>query len=119
MSADGQKLRVLFCFGVLPAFFELDDAGRARIAPAIERAYSNLEQRFGITVLGTLDDDREMVGPTLGYPWTAYILADVPRYQAVVDFCNIVRTEAAGDDALSRFLKVEARVGRELFFGSS
>lgn len=119
MSDNDGKLRVLFCFGVLPAFFDVDAGSRADIAQAIERAYSNLEHRLGITVLGTLDDDRGMVGPTFSYPWTAYILADAPHYQAVVDFCDIVRVQTVGDDALSRFLKVEARIGRELFFGSS
>ncbi|WP_259312461.1 hypothetical protein [Capillimicrobium parvum] len=111
-------MRVLFCFGVLPAFFEIDDELRQRVARAIKDAYSDLDHRFGVRVIGTMDDDRGMVGPTLGYPWTAYILADAPDYDAVVRCCDVLREIQVGDDRLWRFMKVEARVGRELFFGS-
>ena len=38
----------------------------------------------GVKILGMLDDDETMVGtsPT-GFPWTAYIMADVPDRETV------------------------------------
>jgi hypothetical protein len=116
-SANG--LRVLFCFGVLPAFFETDDATRVDVGESLREAYSSLEERYGIRVIGTLDDDRGMVGPSFTWPWTCYILADAPDHDAVTAFCDILRQARVGEDRLWRYLRVEARVGRELFFGAS
>jgi hypothetical protein len=110
-------MRTLFCFGLLPAFFDIDGPRRKLVFEALLDAYKDLTGRFGITVLGTLDDDRSVVGPALTYPWTCYILADVPSHQAVTEFCNILREVQVGEDLLWRYLKIEARTGRELFFG--
>lgn len=41
--------------------------------PAIVEAFADLKGRFGIEVLGTMDDDELMVGSSVAYPWTAYI----------------------------------------------
>jgi hypothetical protein len=86
--------------------------------PAIEEAFADLRGRFGVQVLGTLDDDQLMVGHSPGWPWTAYILADVPDLAAVSAVCNIVREAPAGEHRLWRYLRIEARVGRRLFFGN-
>lgn len=119
MAAATKSLRTLFCFGVLPAFFEAPADTRKLIFAALQQAYCDLQQRFGITVLGTMDDDRSMVGPSFDWPWTCYILADAPDHEAVWRFCNIVREVTIGDSPLYRYMKVETRVGRELFFGRS
>lgn len=110
-------MRTLFCFGLLPAFYELDDRGRKAVFNTLLEAYKDLTARLGITVLASLDDDRSVVGPTLTFPWTCYILADVPSHEAVAGFCNILREFRVGDGLLWRYMKVEARTGRELFFG--
>jgi hypothetical protein len=65
-----------------------------------------------------MDDDEVMVGPSSGYPWTAYILAEVPSLAEVTAICNIVREAPAGEHRLWRYLRIEARVGRPLFFGN-
>jgi hypothetical protein len=70
-------------------------------------------------VLGTLDDDRLMVGPSPTWPWTCYILADAPGLDAVAGVCDILRsTDLDSGNKLWRYLKIEARVGRPLFFGN-
>jgi hypothetical protein len=118
LMTDGvEPVRALFCFGLLPAFYELDGAGQQAVAETLMTAYADLERRFGITVLATLDDDRTAVGPALGWPWTCYILADAPNHDAVAKFCNIIREFQVGENRLWRYMKVEARSGRELFFG--
>jgi hypothetical protein len=116
---ESTALRVLFCFGVTQSFFE-EEAGRVgEIAGGITKAFEDLGGRFGLTVLGTMDDDELMVGSSETWPWTCYILADAPDLEAVTKVCNILREAEAGGHRLWRYLKVEARVGRPLFFGNS
>ncbi|MGK5629404.1 hypothetical protein [Streptomyces sp. URMC 123] len=113
-----KPLRVLFCIGVTQDFFAADADERDRVAQAIPGAFDDLGRRFGLTVLGTLDDDQLMVGASTAWPWTSYILADAPDLDAVARVCGIVRDTPVGDHQLWRYLRVEARVGRELFFGN-
>jgi hypothetical protein len=113
-----KSLRVLFCFGVSQSFFEEDSARVPELAGAIATAFEDLAGRFGLQVLGTMDDDELMVGPSPVWPWTAYILADAPSLEAVTAVCNILRETEVGADRLWKYMRVEARVGRPLFFGN-
>ncbi len=113
-----QDLRVLFCLGVTQSFFDEDPASIPKIVEGIQEAFADLGGRFGVRVLGTLDDDELMVGSSSTYPWTAYILADAPDLEAVTAVCNLVRESEAGSARLWKYLKIEARVGRPLFFGN-
>lgn len=119
MLGDKTMNRALFCFGVLPAFYDATEVTRKEIFQTLQTAYGDLSARFGVTVLGTLDDDRFVVGPATGAPWTCYILAEVPGADAVTAVCNILREVRIGEDRLWKYMKVEARFGRELFFGRS
>lgn len=112
------NIRALFCFGVLPAFFDLDDVVRKQVFDTLVEGFSALDRRFGVTVLGTLDDDRSMVGPSTAWPWTCYILAEVPDHETIAAVCNILRQYRIGDSRLWRYIRVEARTGRKLFFGN-
>lgn len=115
---EGRDLRVLFCIGVTQSFF---DEGTAKIGPVIEgisSAFADLGGRFGVRVLGTLDDDELMVGSSTTWPWTAYILADAPSLEAVTSVCNLVREAEVAGSRLWKYLRIEARVGRPLFFGN-
>jgi len=118
-AKEGQSLRVLFCIGVSQSFFDEPSARVAEIVPVITKAFEDLNGRFGIRVLGTMDDDELMVGPSADYPWTAYILADTPSLESVTALCNLVRETPVGEHRLWRYLRIEARVGRPLFFGNS
>lgn len=112
-------LRVLFCIGVQQTFFD-EEAGRLpELIPAIEAAFDDLAGRFGVRVLGTLDDDQIVVGNATTWPWTAYVLADAPDLEAVAAVCNIVRETQVGSHRLWRYLRIEARVGRRLFFANA
>jgi len=113
------QLRVLFCIGVTPTFFEMRADGIADVIGAVGKAFEDLADRFGITVLGTMDDDELMVGSSATWPWTAYVLADAPDLAAVTGVCNIVRETTIGDHRLWRYLRIEARVGRPLFFANA
>ncbi|HST39252.1 MAG TPA: hypothetical protein VLK58_07075 [Conexibacter sp.] len=115
---DSEQLRVLLCFGVTQAFFDADAETRTAVGQTIVRAYDDLGGRFGLTVLGTMDDDDLQVGASTTYPWTAYVLADAPDLEAVKQVTNVLREFEVGADRLWKYMKVEARVGRRLFFGN-
>lgn len=115
---DAESLRVLFCFGVSQSFFDEEGARVGEIVGAIRDAFADLGGRFGATILGTFDDDEAMVGPSATWPWTAYVLADVPGWHAVTQITNILRETEVGQHRLWRYMKVEARIGRRLFFGN-
>ena len=69
----------------------------------------------GAEILGTLDDDETMVGTSPnGWPWTFYILADMPDRASVVAACNLFRAIEIGEHRLWKYIRVEARMGREL-----
>jgi hypothetical protein len=111
-------LRVLFCIGVSQTFFDAESAALPELILAIQQAFAGLGDRFGLKVLGTMDDDQLMVGPSPDFPWTAYILADAPDLDAVASVCNIVREAPVGSERLWKYVRMEARVGRRLFFGN-
>jgi hypothetical protein len=108
--------RALFAFGLTQEFFNEDRARIPAIMEALKSSFADLEQRFGVRVLGTLDDDEMMVGATKTWPWTCYILADVPDHAAVASVCNLLRETEIGEARLWKYLKIEARLGRPLFF---
>ena len=110
--------RVLFCIGVLPANFEASETDLRELLAVLDQAFGDLHGRFGIEVLGTFDDDELMVGPSTTFPWTSYILADVPDIGAAIAVCGLLRETRVGEYRLWRYLRIEARVGRPLFFGS-
>lgn len=116
---DGDALRVLFCFGVTQSFFEADPASVPGIAKAITEAFDDLAGRFGVRVLGTMDDDELLVGSSVVWPWTAYVLADVPDLHTVAKVTNILREAEVEGARLWKYLRVEARVGRPLFFANA
>lgn len=119
MAGESKPLRVLFCMAVLDAFFEATDEEREEVVPRLQEEFDDLKGKFGVEVLGTIDDDRLLVGPVLEFPWTCYILADAPDFDAVVAVCDLVRKPTAGGHRLYRYFKIEARVGQPLFFGNS
>ena len=49
------------------------------------------------------------VGPTLGYPWTFYILCDAPDHETLVTVVDQLRQ---GDFPLYKYIKLEVRTGR-------
>ncbi|MBS1879801.1 MAG: hypothetical protein JST31_09825 [Actinobacteria bacterium] len=112
-------LRVLFCIGVTQDFCALAAAEFGPLGGAITAAFDDLAGRFGVTVLGTMDDDQLMMGESARWPFTCYVLADVPDLETVIAVTNIVREVEYGDSLLWRYLRVEARVGRQLFFANS
>jgi hypothetical protein len=112
-------LRVLFCFGISQSFFDAEGDERAQAIQAFKDAFDDLAGRFGVTVLGTMDDDEMMVGPSESWPWTCYILADVPDLDTVKAMTNILREWEVGNARLWKYAKIEVRVGRKLFFGNA
>ena len=111
-----KTLRVLFAFGLTQDFFATERAAIPAIMEALKQGFANLDERFGVRVLGTLDDDETMVGATDSWPWTCYVLAEARDRGGVVAVCGLLRELQAEGVPLWKYLKVEARLGRPLFF---
>ncbi|MBB6406364.1 hypothetical protein [Arthrobacter sp. AZCC_0090] len=109
-----QPLRVLFCIGINQNFFDLPKSEIGTVWTAFSGMMSEMSRMPGVNVIGNLDDDSHMVGPSDGWPWTCYILADVDTQETVKAACNLFRTTVVGQYALWRYAKIEARIGRAL-----
>ncbi len=110
-----KKLRTLFCGAVLQNFFDLPAADIGAVWKATGTMLKGIRDLPGVEILGTLDDDETLVGASPGgWPWTFYILADVPDRATAVAACNLFRTIEIGEHRLWRYMRVEARIGREL-----
>lgn len=109
---SNSPLRVLFCIGITQNFFELPRDQIPEVFAAFDSAFGDLENRFGIRVLGTLDDDRVQVGTSTAWPWTSYILADVPDLDTVIKICDLLRSTPVGDGLLWRYARIDTRIGR-------
>ena len=118
-ESSSDALRVLFCLGISQTIFDAGADERAAAIDAFRQAFDGLEARFGVRILGTMDDDELMVGPSEGWPWTCYLLADVPDLKTVTAVTTLVRDWEVGPHRLWRYARIEARVGRPLFFGNS
>ncbi|WP_284752084.1 hypothetical protein [Arthrobacter sp. efr-133-R2A-120] len=109
-----QPLRVLFCIGINQNFFDLPKSGIGEVWTAFSGMMAEMARLPGVDVIGDMDDDSHMVGPSEGWPWTCYILADVDTQETVKAACNLFRTTMVGEYALWRYAKIEARIGRAL-----
>ncbi len=107
-------LRVLFCLGVAQNFMDLPRDQIKPVWEAFSKMVLDLGKLPGVKLLGTIDDDLTMVGPSAAWPWTAYLLADVADHDTVVAACNLLRTTPVGEYNLWRYMRIEARIGRAL-----
>ncbi|MCH5359856.1 IacB protein [Escherichia fergusonii] len=107
-------LRVLFCIGVNHNFFDATPAEAKQVWGAFGVMMKGMEETPGIRVIGNMDDDQLMVGPSTTAPWTTYVLADADTLESVAAVCNLFRTTPVGESKLWKYCKIEARVGREL-----
>jgi hypothetical protein len=116
LNDGAAPLRVLFCIGVNQNFFDLPSGGEgpAQVWKGFQTMLGELAAHPGVRVLGTLDDDQHMVGPSEGWPWTCYVLAEADGQSSVAEACNLFRTVPVGEHMLWRYMRVEARIGREL-----
>jgi hypothetical protein len=115
--SDKKTLRVLLCLGNNQNFFNAPREEQLDVWHAFSSMWNAIHDLPDVKVLGNLDDDQSMVGPSYGYPWTTYLLADFPDLESVHAACNLVRTTPVDKDGvykLWRYFKIEARIGREL-----
>lgn len=114
---ETKPIRTLFCIAVQQNFFDLPFSQIGPVWKAFGSMMKGISELPGVKILGMLDDDETMVGtsPT-GFPWTAYIMADVPDRETVRLACNMFRTTPVGDtdERLWKYCRVEARMGRAL-----
>jgi hypothetical protein len=114
----GERFQALFCFGVTQSWFDAERATRGQVVEAMKQAFDDLEGRFGVRVLGTFDDDEMMVGQSVSWPWTGYILAEAGDVESVIAVCDLIRETPVGTVQLWKYMRIEARIGSPLFFGT-
>lgn len=114
--SDKKCLRVLFCIGINQNFFDIAREEQLEVWAAFSEMWNGIHDLPGVKVFGNMDDDQSMVGPSTGFPWTTYLLADVPDIATVHAACSLFHSTAVGDGKfrLWKYCKVEARTGREL-----
>ena len=113
------EYRVLFCIGVLPDFYAEAADAFDRLMEPLRAAFEDLGGRFGLRVLGTLDDICLQAGPSAGFPWTCYILAAAPDLAAIRGVVDQFMQAEINGYRLWRYAKVEARIGLPLDFGTA
>jgi len=111
-----KPLRTLFCIGINQNFFDATPEESKDVWLAFGGMMNAIAAMPGVKVLGNIDDDQSMVGPSVGWPWTCYVLADVPDLETVHAVCNLFRTTLVGEGPykLWKYARIEARTGREL-----
>lgn len=119
MTTPIDPLRVMFCIGVTQNFFDLPESKTGAVWKAYGEMMTALNEMPGISIIGTMDDDRTVVGASDAWPWTVYIMADVSDLDTVIAGCNLFRTIKIGEDRLWKYGKIEARIGRALIIQSS
>ncbi|MET0821061.1 MAG: hypothetical protein ABWY58_08845 [Aeromicrobium sp.] len=111
-------LRALFCIAINQNFFDLpkDGVTTGDVWTAFVALMDGIKATPGVDFIGDLDDDLTTVGPSSGWPWTCYLMADVADDEAVRNAAGLVRSIQVGDGdvKLWKFAKIEARVGRAL-----
>ena len=110
-TKDADSLRVLFCIGVLPDFFAADAETQGALLAGIPAAFEDLGGRFGIEVIGTMDDDELMVGPSFPGPGPPTSSPTLPTSRPSPAVCDIMRSTRIGEDRLWRFMRIRRASG--------
>lgn len=108
--------RVLFCISVRQNFMDATSGEAGEVWQAFSAMMKGMANLPGAEIIGTIDDDCITVGSSTGWPYTAYILADMPDLETITAACNLFRTTPVGDGAykLWKYCAVETRIGRAL-----
>ncbi|KKC27654.1 hypothetical protein [Sphingomonas sp. SRS2] len=107
-------LRTMFFIGNSQNFHDLKSDEIKGVLDIFIETLGKFQETFGAKIIASFDDDQMMVGPSEGWPWTAYIIADVPDLDSVFKICGLFRDTAVGDSRLWKYGRIQARVGRTL-----
>ena len=101
--------RVLVLLAATDGWFAATPGEREAATDELRAVLGEAEAR-GARLLASFDDDVFLTGPPAPLPYTIFVLYDVDDLAVVVELVHRLRTSS-----LSRFLRLEARVGRRLF----
>jgi hypothetical protein len=97
------------------AWYDATDEERHNlILPRFKAILDELDAQ-GARVIGSFDDDLFVVGPPTSVGYSIYILYEVDDVSKVVQMLQSLR-ETVDGVRLDRYIRMEARVGRPLFF---
>jgi hypothetical protein len=101
--------RVLVLIASTDGWYEATPTDRDVATDELGRFLREAEQQ-GARLLASFDDDLFLTGQPAPLPYTIFVLYDVDDLDVVIQLVHRLRTST-----LSRFLRLEARVGRPLF----
>lgn len=101
--------RVMLLMAATDGWFDADPSERETATDELSRLLRETEER-GARLLASFDDDLFLSGQPAPLPYTIHILYDVDDLGLIVGLVHRLRTSD-----LSRFLRLEARIGRALF----
>lgn len=107
--AFGPPFRVLVLIAATDGWYEATPAERASAIDELGDVLRETE-RDGARLLSSFDDDLFLTGQPAPLPYTIFVLYDVDDLAVVVSLVHRLRSST-----LSRYLRLEARVGRPLF----
>lgn len=101
--------RVLVLVASTDGWYASDASARGEALSEFAEMLHEFEQD-GATLVASFDDDLFLTGQPAPLPYTIFCLYDVDRLEPVVQLVHRLRSSP-----LSRYLRLEARVGRPLF----
>lgn len=105
----GPPFRVLVLIAATDGWYEATPDDRASAIDQLGDVLRRAEQD-GARLLSSFDDDLFLTGQPAPLPYTIFVLYDVDDLAVVVSLVHRLRSST-----LSRYLRLEARVGRALF----
>ncbi|MCZ7589975.1 MAG: hypothetical protein M5U27_14190 [Gaiella sp.] len=105
----GPPFRVLVLIAATDGWYEAAPDVRASAIDELGAVLRRADQD-GARLLSSFDDDLFLTGQPAPLPYTIFVLYDVDDLTVVVSLVHRLRSST-----LSRYLRLEARVGRRLF----
>jgi hypothetical protein len=91
-----------------------DEERQDLVLPRFKTILDELDSQ-GARLISSFDDDLFVVGPPMSVGYSIYILYEVDDVSRVVQMLQLLR-ETVNGVRLDRYIRMEARVGREFFF---
>ena len=101
--------RVLVLAASTPAWYEASAEARGEALEQLASLFARAAES-GARLVGSFDDDLFATGQPLSLPYSIYVLYDVDDLAVIVGLVHELRTSGLGS-----MLRLEARVGRNLF----
>lgn len=105
--------RVVVLMASVPGWYAADTADRETQLGALSEMLEATE-KAGARLLASVDDDHFMTGQPTSMPYSIYIVYDVDDLGVIASMVDRLRSTS-----LTKYFRMEARIGRKLFLLSN